>query len=63
MVEVKNELLLSVLERDTDLNRKKKKKKKKQFDCYFSMIKPNNTNFTQLQYFTHMHILSERREK
>ena len=28
MVEVKNELLLSVLERDTDLNRKKKKKKK-----------------------------------
>ena len=29
MVEVKNELLLSVLERDTDLNRKKKKEKKK----------------------------------
>ena len=62
MVEVKNDLLLSVLERDTDLNRLKKKKKK-QFDCCFSMIKANNTNLTQLQYFTHMHILSERREK
>ena len=39
-----------------------KKKKKKQFDCYFSMIKPNNTNFTQLQYFTHAYTIREKRE-